>query len=766
MVILLFLLPIICATDFAAATGRATDSDPADYKHEVRPLNVRLGWSCEDALTYDVYFGTDPEALVLKSAGQTELFYDLGKLDFCTEYYWRIDSFGGSGEGRPSRTGIVWTFRTSWYTDLIDIAYLTERWLDTCGADDCRGADRNDSGKVNMGDYAQLVQWYVPPYDIPKPPRLLSAYMGFWLAPVPTSLSSTITGVIDPMQAANFTAVDFKLFPTDLDLASAPQFDALRDLADAIKQRGLVFLVYVYPHPHTGYRDPSVNGDLPAFVDQYGVEDENSFSMIHWPVWRRIFDNAFQLAEFSREFSIGAVRLDIEKLAFNASYDDDSWALFAGVYGLDPNTLANQRYALLQTHGFTGTYETWFDEQLEVVAQQFEHEMHLLNPDLMLGIMPIHRRICGPFVKHLATAQAPAIMDDWAMYNGESYGSEVLAEQARVKAANPYNLYIPWFRINSYYPYDIMVQAYHAGFMTDGHSSWNVSMLQGSGHTGETLYDLPENYDPCDYWSAYGTANTQILTDLADGMTEPTSIPWEPVTPIAPPLDIGSVTVPNLQPAGNGTGTPKRFVLRERSIIYIYAESDENIHIKAEHLAGASRPVALHYVVVDSGLNILREGTVNPSESEDFTVSVPATGTYALVITGGDGGQAWYGVTVYNEHMGLYAAEPHAYFFKKSPNPCEFWVTRTNAINSASVTISTGTNQVFYAKLNGGSPVDGSSGSPVTFSLPTSSTVHSIYIGITASPPPGTYVQDWYVTVQGAVEPYLANGPERRLVTP
>jgi hypothetical protein len=69
-------------------------SDPNPFNGEIEvDVNSDLNWNCSDPndnnLTYDVYYGTsNPPPLV--SNNQTDNYYDPGKMDNFTKYYWQI----------------------------------------------------------------------------------------------------------------------------------------------------------------------------------------------------------------------------------------------------------------------------------------------------------------------------------------------------------------------------------------------------------------------------------------------------------------------------------------------------------------------------------------------------------------------------------------------------------------------------------------------------------------------------------------------------
>jgi hypothetical protein len=156
-------------------------------------------------------------------------------------------------------------------------------------------------GLVYLGANAAVAGDPMPSLHLKRPAKLLCGYYGYWLGR--DSITDTIRTVLDPMATARFNACDFKIQPTDFDLSDADQLRRLRDLAQAARKRDMVLLTYVYPHPHHGRRDPKRDTGLPAFVRADGEQVEDRFSLIHWETWRRLFDNAFQLARVSRSWA-------------------------------------------------------------------------------------------------------------------------------------------------------------------------------------------------------------------------------------------------------------------------------------------------------------------------------------------------------------------------------------------------------------------------------------------------------------------------------
>ena len=85
---------------------------PADGATGVS-INADLGWSGSDpendALTFDVYFGTANPPTTPVATGQSDLTYDPGTLQYSTTYTWRVDAEDVHG---ASTAGNVWHFTT------------------------------------------------------------------------------------------------------------------------------------------------------------------------------------------------------------------------------------------------------------------------------------------------------------------------------------------------------------------------------------------------------------------------------------------------------------------------------------------------------------------------------------------------------------------------------------------------------------------------------------------------------------------------------
>jgi len=77
-----------------------------------QPISVNLQWSCSDPegdpLTYDVYFGTDTNPVLVSSA-ISDTTYNPGTLDYDSTYYWKIVAHDDQGN---TTEGDVWQFST------------------------------------------------------------------------------------------------------------------------------------------------------------------------------------------------------------------------------------------------------------------------------------------------------------------------------------------------------------------------------------------------------------------------------------------------------------------------------------------------------------------------------------------------------------------------------------------------------------------------------------------------------------------------------
>jgi subtilisin family serine protease len=103
-------------------SSRALNPNPADREADVDP-NIGLSWSAgKDALSHDVYFGTNFDDVNNATTSSPEFkgnqpldanSFVPGPLEDLTTYYWRIDERNTSGTVK----GYIWNFTTSLTTD-------------------------------------------------------------------------------------------------------------------------------------------------------------------------------------------------------------------------------------------------------------------------------------------------------------------------------------------------------------------------------------------------------------------------------------------------------------------------------------------------------------------------------------------------------------------------------------------------------------------------------------------------------------------------
>lgn len=82
-----------------------------------QPLQLTISWECNDpendALTFDVYFGTTNPPQLIK-AGTSDPILEVNGLLPATTFYWKIVAFDGKGN---TTTGPIWNFQTSALSD-------------------------------------------------------------------------------------------------------------------------------------------------------------------------------------------------------------------------------------------------------------------------------------------------------------------------------------------------------------------------------------------------------------------------------------------------------------------------------------------------------------------------------------------------------------------------------------------------------------------------------------------------------------------------
>ncbi len=603
------------------------------------------------------------------------------------------------------------------------------------------------------------------------PGRIAAMYTG-WIAPNQEDRdlqANVVEAMLDPLAEAHFTAFYAKfqgLQDRQFDLSDPEQLDRVRLVAEACEERGLALVAYTYHHPHHG-RNPERHAQYEPLVMASGRVVEDRFALANYETWRFISDEVFQLARASREMPIACVGIDVEHLmGFPASYDDKAWADFAAERGFDAGLAAAQRGPFVTEQGLAEEYTAWYFDRWDAVIERWCEEIHAINPELSICIMPAHHthRLTKPFCVHAGTERAPAVIDNWGMYNGSGLTQDLLQQQDEVKALNPHNRFILWLRPDSYRPSDIRVQAYHTLMKTDGYCNWHIGMMLAGGRD-----DVPQEWGYAAYWRAYGEANEAALADIAAGREEP-SIPFEPVEPLVAKLDLSAFegeAIPQLRPAGDGGGEDAWIPTRGLEQFLIHAEGGEQIGVEIRHLAGRARPLALQYALLAPDGRTLRDEAVSPGATEEFAVDAPETGTYALYVTGGAGGQAWYAVRVRNRHFAFpfrsQGGDSARLFYIKAWGPRTFWLTRSDPDEPATLTVSTGRSQAILVQI-GDAQAEVVLDEPRSFDLPAGPEPIRLVIAAPDELPDGFYVQGVHLRVAGAVHPYLAISPERRLL--
>lgn len=590
------------------------------------------------------------------------------------------------------------------------------------------------------------------------PERLLSGYTGHFLKGE-AKVSEHHQTIFAAMGRAGFNSVEVKI-----QQSRAPYMDVFADrdeiaaIIAAANAQGLVFQVYLYPEPGHARRTESREKHrlLPAVVDAEGQVVGHSFMLRDIRVWRELFHHAYQFARLARELPIAALKFDIETIATLISYDDDTWEAYCLRQPEFSAALpAAERHASLVAGDALADYEQFFAGEVAMAVKRFAEELHGLNPSLVLGYMPYRDSWIGlGFNHYLATPDAPAIMDDWCMYNGGGFSEAVVANHQRIKAFNPNNRHVPWFRVNSYDPADLASQAYHAGAATDGYSMWVMTMLDEATNKRKG-YDLPGEATPADYFQAYGRANAALREDMAAGtLGTPTRIPLQPAKVMVPPLDFSDLVIPALTPVGSGdvnTGTGA-FVLRNQQNIFIHARAGEELQVTLTHLAGRQRPIALVYALLDGQKKVLRNEAVTPGSEDTFKVTAPATGVYALVVTGGIGGQAWYRVRIGNPHFAVDARQS-AYFFR----PQTVYVPGRDRGNAV-LKIGLQETESHIHSLNDGEKVHLKRQGPVTIDLPDG------IVKVQFEESPVSWSQNFLLSFPKGRVPYVYASPERLLL--
>jgi len=109
---------------FMYIPAQAREPQPADGATEVEPGTV-LSWRAgREAVSHEVYLGTDPDALTLAGTVDAPSF-DPGELNLGAAYYWRIDEVN-EAEAVTTWAGPLWSFATQDYIVVDDFESYTD----------------------------------------------------------------------------------------------------------------------------------------------------------------------------------------------------------------------------------------------------------------------------------------------------------------------------------------------------------------------------------------------------------------------------------------------------------------------------------------------------------------------------------------------------------------------------------------------------------------------------------------------------------------
>lgn len=503
------------------------------------------------------------------------------------------------------------------------------------------------------------------------PERLLTGYTGALMGDDKDSWRDLVA----PLRDNGFNTADFKLTPPNFDVADPLCWGSLERLTQAVKEAGLDLGLYLYDQ-NQGKRDPATPEWL-AYVDPDGRTNAARYCLYQYASWRHAFSRVFFLAEQSQRLPITAVKMDFEMLMTTAPCLCPACfgSFCEGLGQKGDQVQAADRWAWVEAHGGEAAYQAHLEKRMAVVAQTFAAAVHEINPKLSLGFMPYGDDfVRRPWVRHLGTPTAPAIIDAWPLYTGQGYTTETELEARRVRELSSHARYVPWFRINVYTPQDLGEQAAITGCRADGYNLWTISMIRPGVQRADVggMYALPLGYeDASTYWAALKAANVQINGWLKGARPE---VPLKTFEPLGPGLDLTKVRIapvkalrlptPDLPEAPAATG-----LRGSNTVVFAVEDASLPLQIRLRHLAGTQRPTPVNYAVVTAAGRPLQEGNLSAGATEQLSVRVPEPGTYALILAARDAGP-WYSLQVTSHPYGVLAggeAEEQAYFFRQFP---------------------------------------------------------------------------------------------------
>ena len=564
--------------------------------------------------------------------------------------------------------------------------------------------------------------------------------------------------MIDVLAAHGFNSFETKIQGRGRHFDITPHVGRIREMADRAKSKGMIFQIYLYTVPYLADRhaDWPEHACLPSPVSENGQTISNSFLLTDPAVWKQLFHHAFGFASHQKEIGFTSLKFDVERISEHVSYDDATWKDFcAATPSYSPATpLKDRAKSLTATKGGSAAYRKFFYAQVEKAIARFVKEIRSTNPNIILGYMPARPKgeLSEILNRVLATPSVPAIADGWDMYNGSGYVDAVTQKNvARARNGNPDNRYVTWIRPDNYIPEDITVAAYHAGTKTAGYSIWTLAMLDDSIPPKKRRYPLQKGYSMQDCLTAFARANEAARADMDEGtLQNPSRIPFKAPSVRVAALDLSKVKIPRLKALGAGPSKPCSLTLREQQTLLMPRKAGEPISVKLTHLSRRHH-AALQYAVLDPSGRVLRNEAVTRLQSTTFSLSAPEDGTYALVVSGGRGGQAWYRVSI--NGAWCLDARKQTYLF----NPQTVYMPGGESGNSG-FNLAMGTpKQEYVCRVADGAPVTNSFTDAVrTFALPSTACAK-----VEFSPPSkNSYSQDFMIDFpKGAAEPFIFADP-------
>ncbi|MCW8806337.1 MAG: T9SS type A sorting domain-containing protein, partial [Ignavibacteriaceae bacterium] len=175
----------------------ASNPDPADGELAVE-LDKDISWSNPaDAVSVEVFWGTDPNNLTSIYSGSPITSFEQGQMDYNNEYYWRVDVNDGDGVA----TGNTWYFST-----MQDPAIVLNEDFDDNGFPP--GGWTFENSDENLWSKYYGISAYGEGVN--------SARAKFFLSLISDSVSSMITHTFYPLNAGDTLAFDYAYAATSM----------------------------------------------------------------------------------------------------------------------------------------------------------------------------------------------------------------------------------------------------------------------------------------------------------------------------------------------------------------------------------------------------------------------------------------------------------------------------------------------------------------------------------------------------------------------